>query len=166
MVRRKLLLVFLLVCMLVSILAACRKAPATALPTNTPVVSAKKIPTPTPTLKAAATTEALTPTVDLSKLATGTPVPMWKDVPIMSSAIAGNEKNGSYIYTLTDSPLTIEAFYDTEMPKTGWTPKKGNGTPEPSGVITLVYLKGREVCIVGIIPQKGGTLVMLGRQVK
>jgi hypothetical protein len=99
-------------------------------------------------------------------LVTGTPVSEWKDIPLAPGAIAGRETSSNYLYTTKTAPSKVAIFYTQEMPKLGWNPNPGNGTPEPGGVLTLVFFKGQEACIVSIIQQKVETLVMLGRQAK
>jgi hypothetical protein len=84
----------------------------------------------------------------------------------MPGAIAGSVNGDSYIYAILAAPSAVEIFYTQEMPKLGWNPKSDNGTPQPSGILTLVFLKGQEVGLVAIIPQKGGVIVMLSRQAK
>jgi len=157
--------------MLISVITSCRPSPATVLPTNTSVALALTVSTTTATPVNATTpvNAAKTPTsmlIDLGGLVSGTPVPEWKDIPLAPGAIAGSENSGNYLYTTTTAPSEVASFYSRELPKLGWNPKPGNGTPDPGGVLTLVFFKGQEVCLVAIIPQEVGTLVMLGRQAK
>jgi hypothetical protein len=162
---REKIMVVLSGAMLISSITSCRKSPATVLPTNTPVALALTVSANTSTAVPATKTPTSTP-IDLSGFVTGTPASEWNDIPVMPGAIAGSETSSGYLYTTTAAPSEVASFYTRELPKLGWNPQPGNGTPEPSGVLTLVFFKGQEVCLVGIIQQKDGALVMLGRQAK
>ena len=92
----------------------------------------------------------------------GTPPATWNDIPVMPASGAGGEKGGYYLYTVDAAPLDGAAFYSKEMQRLGWKPRPTNGTPE-AGVLTLVFTKGQQTCTIGLIPQNGGMLVMIGR---
>jgi len=162
---RKQIVIALAGIMLIPLLVSCSKSTTAVLPTNTPTTPTLAIPTKTPTLAKATVTPTSTP-IDLSGLVAGTPVPEWKEIPLMPGALAGNENDTNYLYTTSAKSTDVITFYTRELPKLGWEPKPGNGTPEPGGVLTLVFFKGDEACLVAIVPQQVGTLVMLGRQAK
>lgn len=151
--------------MLILSIASCKKSTATATPTSTG--QASSLSSPTDTLTPLPPTETPTPMpIDLGGLVTGTPVPMWNDIPVMPDAIAGVEKDGNYLYTTKTTTDKIAFFYAKQMLSLGWNSRAENGTPGAGGILTLVYVKGAEICIIGIVPQQGGALVMLGKQKK
>lgn len=167
MTTRKQIMIILAGFLLISLLASCNKSTTTDLPTKTSEAPTGVVSTKTPTVAKTTGTPTSTP-VDLSGLALGTPVPQWKEIPLMPGAISGKENsdNSSYLYAINIVPSEIATFYTQELVKLGWEPKSGNATPAPGGVLTLVFYKGQEACIVSIIQQPDGALVMLGRQPK
>jgi hypothetical protein len=163
--RKKSFIVVLLGIMLISLIASCRKSPATVTPTSTPRPRTSATSTKTTT----AVNGDATPTstaVEFGGLVESTPVPEWKKIPLMPGAIAGNETSKNYAYTINATQSAVVAFYARELPKLGWEPKPRNGTPDPGGIVSLVFSKGQQVCIIGIIPQKVGVLVVLGINTK
>ena len=82
----------------------------------------------------------------------------------MPGAVAGSENSNNYLYSINALPADVASFYIQELAKLAWEPNPSSGTPESSGVIKLLYLSAQEICLVTIIPQTDGTLVMLGRQ--
>jgi hypothetical protein len=106
-------------------------------------------------------TPTFTP-VEFGGMVKSTPVPEWRQIPLMPGAIAGNETSTNYLYSTSAVQSDVSVFYAREMPKLGWEPKPRNGTPDPGGIVSLVFYKGQQVCIIGIIPQKVGVLVALG----
>jgi hypothetical protein len=163
--RKKNIVVSLLGIMLISLVTSCRPSSVTVQPTGT------SRPRPSSTFTGTATPEKLGPTptstpVELGGLVEGTPVPDWKNIPLMPGAIAGNESNANYAYTVNALQSDVSVFYGREMPKLGWDPKPRNGTPDPGGIVSLVFYKGQQVCIIGILPQKVGVMVVLGIHAK
>jgi hypothetical protein len=164
---RKLSMIFLPGIMLIALITACQKSPATVTPTRTATPLAMKgTATITTTVNA-----AMSPTPTLSQINAGgmldsTPVPVWKGIPLLPGASAGTENSSGYLYSTTEIPSEIITFYAREMPKLGWEPKPKNGTPEPSGQIKLVFTKGNDMLLVAVFPRSDGALVMLGIQSK
>jgi hypothetical protein len=108
----------------------------TATPTRTPT------PEPTETLEPTETAEPTTaptsaattaPTVTAEAtddnggsafplpLPSGAPASEWNGLPIMPQAIAGNEGDGSYYYTVGASVSEIQSYYQTQMAPLGWS---------------------------------------------
>jgi hypothetical protein len=50
----------------------------------------------------------------------GEPVSLWKVVPVMPGALAGEEIDGAYIYTVRADPFDVYRFYIETMPDWGW----------------------------------------------
>ena len=168
---RKISAVFLLGVILMLLVTACGKPTATAAGiTPNPPVSTAVLPTvpktATPIPATSTPIEATSTPADLSGFVTDAPIATYKEIPVMPGAIAGSQNSTNYLFSVNTSAAEVEAYYNGALPPLGWTPKTGNGTPQPGGVVTLVYYKGQESCIVAIIQQKVGLLVMLGRQAK
>jgi hypothetical protein len=161
-IRKKIMLTLLGI-IIMPLAASCGGGKPSTLAPATSTLTTKTAGTST---KTAPETITSSPTVNLSSLVSGTPLPEWHQIPLMPAASAGGEKNNQYYFTIKATQGEIEAFYDLELQKLGWGPKKGNGTAQPSGIITLVYYKDKEVCYIGIIPQKTEMLVTLSRQAK
>ena len=159
--KKKSFIAILLGIMLISLLASCRKSLAVVTPTVTPRPrsTATSTKTATPTL---GTGTLASTAVDLGGMVEGTPVPEWKKIPVMVGALAGDESSTNYAYTINATQSAFSVFYAHEMPKLGWDPKPRNGTPDPGGIVSLVFYQGQQVCIIGIIPQKVGVMVVLG----
>jgi hypothetical protein len=155
--RRKSTWLLLAVVALAWLLSSCRPALPTA--TATPSKAAKG---PTTSARQPSATVTQTSVALPQEWIASTPVRTWKDIPVMPGASAGGEKGGYYLYVTSGVPSDGAAFYSKEMQGLGWKPRPTNGTPE-AGVVTLVFTKAQETCTIGLIPQKGGILVMIGR---
>jgi len=81
---------------------------ATLTPTATATRTPRPTPTPTKTLE-----EWLIPPQ-------GTPVAEWHGIPIMPQAIAGEEREGLYVYTTKVKPAEVQRYYEQAMPRLGW----------------------------------------------
>jgi len=121
------------------------------IPSKTPLLSPDVSITFTPVL-------ASTATVNLP-LPSGKPVSSWKNVPIMPDAIVGEEKEDGYSYTINATPVQVQDFYDTEMPKVGWK-FFATGKGE-TGSLLLMYQKDEKTTTVSIFEQDDVTLVLL-----
>ena len=139
-------------------------ATATAAPTNTPTPTRTPVP-PTSTPTATPTpTDTPSPTAQPSGGALPTPsdppLPSWNDLPVMPQAVAGDEEEGSYWYSVAATPQEIEEYYAREMQALGWE-YLARGTGRGSNLM-LVFTKAAYTATVAVIDQEDGTaLVML-----
>ncbi len=111
-------------------------------PTLTPTQTATPIPTFTSTPAATFTPElpTETPNVFAAMLPSGNPVREWKGIPIMPGALAGKADAESYAFTIKASVEEVQAYYEMELPKLGWTLMM-SGTGEKDAVM-LIFNNG------------------------
>jgi hypothetical protein len=152
----------IVVCLFLPILAACQvplvgTAP-TALPTATGTLQPTLTLTPAPTATGTPLpTETLDPVRAMHP--EGTPVAEWQDIPIMPGAIAGQENQGGYTFTIQATPEEIQKYYDRELVKLGWTSfATGQGANGPA---MLMYVKDKDSLTVGIIVSGDECLVLI-----
>jgi outer membrane biosynthesis protein TonB len=102
----------------------------TATPTETPTATNTAVPTRAATAVSATSAPAATEppaTADSGgssdfplPLPVGVPASQWNGIPIMPQAIAGQEDEGGYIYTVGASVQTISSYYQSQMINLGW----------------------------------------------
>ena len=80
---------------------------------------------------------------------TGEPVVEWSGLPIMPQAIAGDEGEGSYYFTVEATFEEVETFYESEMQLLGWN-LLGVGEGE-NGALLMIFQKGDAVASVSIL---------------
>lgn len=78
----------------------------------------------------------------------------------MPQAIAGDEGDGSYMYSVEATPEEVEEYYATEMQAEGWQ-YLALGTAKADNLM-LIFTKAGNTATVAVIKEEGGTaLVML-----
>jgi hypothetical protein len=135
----KLLKATLLSAAIALLLGAC--ATFTPPPTATPVPSETPVPLPSATLTAAPPpTDAgatVTPDIFMELNPASAPLAAWNKIPIMPGALAGDGNDTSYYFTTQATTAAIQAFYDKELARMGYsTLAVGNGA---GGAIVLFY---------------------------
>lgn len=79
----------------------------------------------------------------------GEPVPVWKDIPIMSEATVGQEyENSTYSFKVDATPQEIQEYYDSQLTDLGW--KSVFNLPIESEGGLLSYSKGDSFLTVTI----------------
>jgi hypothetical protein len=110
--------------------------------------------TAVPTLSLTETTQLIA-----SLAPTGQPVNEWNGIPIMSGALAGEEKDGVYRFTTPASPEEIEVFYNRELSQRGWElagTKEGN-----AGAVLLIFSNADDTVSISILPDQNKFLVVI-----
>ncbi len=79
----------------------------------------------------------------------GEPAAEWNGLPIMPQAIAGEEGSGSYYFTVAATADEIQAFYQEEMERLGWS-ALGVGEGE-TGALLMIFQKETAVASVSIL---------------
>jgi hypothetical protein len=133
----------------------------TATPSATPTLTPQPSPTTTPSPTFTRTPEppSATPTELLLPTPADSPVASWNQIPIMPGAIAGEESQGTYTFTVKATVEEVQAYYDKELPKIGWQPF-ATGTSENGGVLAI-YQKGSQMLTMSIFVQGEITSVMM-----
>ncbi|MCB9422622.1 MAG: hypothetical protein H6667_22660 [Ardenticatenaceae bacterium] len=85
----------------------------------------------------------------LLPIPTGKPAAEWNGLPIMPQAIAGDEGEGSYYFTVEATAEEVEAFYEDEMQQLGWS-LLGVGEGE-TGALLVIFQKESEVASISIL---------------
>jgi hypothetical protein len=80
---------------------------------------------------------------------TGEPAVEWSGLPIMPQAIAGDEGEGSYYFTIEATFEEVETFYESEMQPLGWN-LLGVGEGE-NGALLMIFQKEDAVASVSIM---------------
>ncbi len=90
---------------------------------------------------------------------TGQPASEWNGIPIMTGALAGEEKDGVYRYTTSVNQEEIQAFYKRELSQRGWElagTKEGN-----AGAVLLIFSTNEDTVSITILPDQSKFLVMI-----
>ena len=121
------------------LLAAC--STVAPQPTETAVPSLTPLPQPTETVTSAPipTQAGATDTPDIfTELnPSSTPAKVWNNIPVMPGAIAGDGNDTSYYFTTKSATDAIEAYYNTELAKIGYSSLAvGQGA---NGAVVLFY---------------------------
>lgn len=99
------------------------------------------------------------------------PIPMkepnftWNELPVMPQAIAGDENDLGYYYTVKATINDIEAYYTSEMSKLGWS-YLGDGNIKEETLLHIFYLfqQGNEMVSLSVYPLDSNlSYVTLGR---
>jgi hypothetical protein len=159
----------LIISVLVLVLTSCNTF--TAKPTETSIPTATSLPTltstpeptvtPTSTAKPAKTPvpPTATPSAPVLPMPSGVPVANWEGIPVMPSALAGDDNGKSYSFTVKASPDEVQNFYEKEMGKLGWAMfATGQGT---TNALMLIFMKGSATVSVSIIPQPDGLMYVM-----
>lgn len=80
---------------------------------------------------------------------TGEPAVEWSGLPIMPQAIAGDEGEGSYYFTVEATFEEVETFYESEMQPLGWN-LLGVGEGE-NGALLMIFQKEDAVASISIL---------------
>lgn len=135
----------------------------TATPTDTPTPTRTIQPsltlTPSITFTLTLKPPSATPTVFKLPTPEDTPLPAWNNIPVMPGAIAGDATPAMYIFIVKATVNDVQAYYDKELPKTGWM-RWATGT-SPNGSMMVFYQKGTQSLAVSIFLQGEVTFVML-----
>jgi hypothetical protein len=129
----------------------------TSLPTSTNTPDPTSTPTIVPTRTPIPPTE--TPSEPVLPMPSGEPSREWEGIPVMPNALAGEGDSGGYSFTINASLDEIQKFYETELPKLGWSVfASGQGTTD---AVILMFMKDAGILSVSIIPQPDGTMYVL-----
>lgn len=90
------------------------------------------------------------------------PLSEWNGIPVMPGAIAGDESEGLYGYTIKVDVKSVQDFYAEKLPSLGWS--ETFTMPDSSGLSVLVYQKGNQMVTVTITTLEDHLLVMLTLQ--
>ena len=90
------------------------------------------------------------------------PLAEWKGIPIMPQALAGEEEQGMYVFTVNAAIQDVQAYYADQLPALGWSEQFS--MPESQGIAMLLYGKGDQVVSITITTLEGRLLVMLNLQ--
>jgi hypothetical protein len=90
------------------------------------------------------------------------PLTEWNGIPVMPEAIAGDESDGLYGYTIKVEVKAVEEFYAGKLPALGWTEQFS--MPGTSGMAILVYQKDNQTLTVTITSLQDHLLVMFTLQ--
>ncbi len=149
-------------------------ATAEALVTAMPVETLAAIPTVMgeimPTIEAGMTAlPQITGMPDLGDLGQmfdpkGEPVDVWKEIPVMPQAVAGQEFPQTFSYTFR-VPATVEdvtTFYDENLKNSGWQ-SLFSAPPSDGGALLMYTGSGGETLIITITPalNQDGLIVTL-----
>ncbi len=141
-------------------------APSVASPNSGPSETPATASLAASTSTRAAPTGTAAPTATLFDFGgqfNATPLPSWHGIPIMPGALLGGESSGVYGFSTAASPADVSAYYSAQIPLLGYRPGPGNGTPDPSGLMMLIfYGSPGQAVMVNIMTVKGVTIVMLG----
>lgn len=133
----------------------------TPVPTSTFTFTPSPFPTATatqiPTNTALPPTE--TPDVVLDLVPVGEPDSEWNGIPIMPGAIAGEGDTGGYRFTIKASRDEIQAFYESELRKLGWT-LLGLGQGD-TGAAIMIFTGNDGTLSVSIIEHEAEFIVMI-----
>ena len=90
------------------------------------------------------------------------PLAEWNGIPVMPGAIAGDESDGLYGYTIKVDVKAVEEFYAEKLSALGWS--ETFSMPDSSGLAVSLYQKGNQVLTVTITTLEDHLLVMLTMQ--
>jgi hypothetical protein len=129
---------------------------ATPQPSATPSPTVSP-PTPTPTVPSPTATLTLEPSpasMGLPAQVTGTPVAVWRGVPVMPGALTGEKDDRGYRFTTRSSREEIMHYYDQQMKALGWKSLvEGQGD---NGNLLLIFQKGEATFTIAILSMNGG----------
>jgi hypothetical protein len=129
-----------------------------ALPSAIPQGTLEALPSLVPSLEAMATNMP-----DLGNMMNpqGTPVQVWKEIPVMPQATAGQEFPESNIYSFKANVTAqeVQDFYNEKLTALGWSqPFSGTGGGD---VGILFYQKGSNSLTITIMGSEGTAVVIL-----
>jgi len=87
------------------------------------------------------------------------PVDVWREIPVMPKAIAGEEAGGMYGYKIDAVPDDIIAYYRKRLPPFQWV--EGHYEPYSDGSALIIFTRGRDTLVILIEEANGLMLVFL-----
>lgn len=133
----------------------------TPIPTLTFTVTSSPVPTATATPDSTQTPLSPTDTPDVSAILVpvGEPDSEWEGIPIMEGAIAGEGDASGYRFTTQASPDEIQAYYESELSKLGWSLlATGQGD---TGAVIMIFTDNAATLSVSIIEHEDVYIVMI-----
>ncbi|MBN2386127.1 MAG: hypothetical protein JXB85_03850 [Anaerolineales bacterium] len=149
-------------------LVACSSAPP--LPIVTPAPSTASAATATPSTSTIRfplpTAISGLPTDDQQAIEAlvpqGEPAEEWNGVPIMPEAIAGDEDETGYVFSIAATAEEIQRFYETALGELGFTLLAvGHGQQE--GDLLLIFMSGSATVALSLVPYHTLNLVLIVR---
>ena len=90
----------------------------------------------------------------------GTPVEVWRDIPIMPQATAGDESDANNYSFKTDSTLQeVQDYYKAQLKDLGWN--ETFSMPGDANGAIMVFSKDGNILTITITSQEGSTVVVL-----
>jgi hypothetical protein len=90
------------------------------------------------------------------------PVGMWRDIPIMPQATAGEEAEGMYGYKVDAAPEEVEDYYRKYLPPFKWV--ESYYEPYQDGMGILMFSRGSSLLTIAISDVNDYLLVLLNVQ--
>lgn len=84
----------------------------------------------------------------------GEPAAEWQGVPVMPGAIAGRDDGDSYLFTIKASDKEIQAYYEKELRKLGWS-LLGVGEGETANILLIFQKDGGTLSFAILDPGTG-----------
>lgn len=89
----------------------------------------------------------------------GTPVQVWREIPIMPQATAGQEFDGeTYSFKVNATSQEVQDFYTAELPKLGW---EALSMPTQGDAMLMVFSKGSNILTITVAPAQSEMVVLL-----
>lgn len=127
-----------------------------ALASQVPVQTLEALPSMAPSLEALASSMP-----DFGRFFNpqGTPVEVWRDIPIMPQATAGQEfDGGTYSFRVNVTSKEVQDFYIAELTKLGW---KALSTPTEGDTVLMIFSKENNILTITIAPAENEIVVLL-----
>lgn len=129
------------------------QALASQVASQVPVETLQALPSAVPTIEAFATEFG-----DLFN-PQGTPVQVWREIPIMPQATAGQEfDGGNYSFKVNVTSKEVQDYYNAELPKLGWAEFSA---PVQGDTVVMIFSKGSNILTINITSSETETLVWL-----
>lgn len=126
---------------------------ATQVASQVPVETLQALPSIVPSLEAFATQFG-----DLFN-PQGTPVQVWREIPIMPEATAGQEFDGeTYSFKVNATSQEVQDYYNAELPKLGW---EALSMPTQGDATLMVFSKGSNILTITVAPAQSELVVLL-----
>ncbi|HET9905124.1 MAG TPA: hypothetical protein VFQ23_00740 [Anaerolineales bacterium] len=89
----------------------------------------------------------------------GTPVEVWREIPIMPQATAGQEFDGeTYSFKVNATSTEVQDYYNAELPKLGW---EALSMPTQGDATLMVFSKGNNILTITVAPNQSEIVVLL-----
>ena len=129
------------------------QALASQVASQVPVETFQALPSAVPSLEAFATEFG-----DLFN-PQGTPVQVWREIPILPQATAGQEfEGGNYSFKVNATSKEVQDYYNAELPKLGW---EELSTPTQGDTVVMIFSKGNNILTINVTASESETLVWL-----